>query len=470
MGSNKIAVFLGPSCPREEAKEHLGNADYYAPAARGSFYNIINDGYRIIVLIDGLFYGSLSVWHKEIIYALDSGIEVIGASSMGALRATELQGTNMTGVGTIFGWYRDGLIDGDDEVALVHGGIENHFLGLTIPLVNLRWNLLEATRNGLIGKQEEAIIIESAKRLCFTERTIEKILNPLQENFDIDPVKAWLNKNGEDLKKMDAIQALRMARDIQLKKSIPVIPTLREYEITHINIGIEYYKDERMASIKAKDGGSEISLVNYAKRINVNDAAYIDLLRARSYQRLIVGWARELRLDDIKSEYLIGMDSKWSQETIGFEHRRSTGLTLIDITREHQDSMLSYSLQQQFCSEGAIDIIRVLDEWLKDQTQESPIDWTQVIDLNGKLLYTLWRLGQKKSITENLNSTEKNEPNRNQTIEETQKQAEKVMEFTKWIDKMKTAYFGYTLDAAREILLVYQYLDCLKHIPIGEQE
>jgi hypothetical protein len=470
MSNNQIAVFLGPSCNMEEAKKYLKNADYYAPAARGSFYNIINDGYRIIVLIDGLFYGSLSLWHKEIIYALDSGIEVIGASSMGALRAAELQGTNIIGVGTIFNWYRDGVIDGDDEVALLHGGSESHFVGLTIPLVNLRWNLIKAVSKGLISKQEEAMIIGSAKQLCFTERTIEKIFNPLKENFDIYPVKAWLNDNWEDLKKMDAIQALKLAGERQLQEPISVIPIVREYEIVHINVGIEYYKSERMTSIKAKHGDSETPLVEYAKRISANDPAYRDLVRARSYQRLIVGWARELRLDDIKSEDLINMKSNWSPETIDFEHRRATGLTLIDIAREHQDAILSLSLQQQFCGEEVTDVVRALDEWLKDQRQESPIDWMQMIDLNGKLIYTLWRLGQKKNIMESLNGLEQNERNGNYSLEEPQKQVEKVIDFTKWIDKMGTAYFGYTLDATKEILLAYQYLNCLKHIPTGAQE
>ena len=51
---------------------------------------------------------------------MEEGIQVLGASSMGALRAAELHGFGMIGYGTIFEWYRDGLIDGDDEVALWH--------------------------------------------------------------------------------------------------------------------------------------------------------------------------------------------------------------------------------------------------------------------------------------------------------------------------------------------------------------
>ncbi len=467
---NKIAVFLGPTCSTGEAKKHLESADYLAPAVRGSFYNIINDGYKIIVLIDGLFYGSFSVWHKEILFALDSGIEVIGASSMGALRAAELQGTGMTGVGTIFGWYRDGIIDGDDEVALLHGETESHFSGLTIPLVNLRWNLSNAEKNGLISKQEEALIIDSASQLCFTERTLEKILNPLKRNFDIDSVKHWLSNSGEDLKKMDAIQALRLARNRQLKESTPVAPTLREYENMHMNVGIEYFKSERMKSMKVKDGDSKISLLEYAKKISANDPAYCDLLKARVYQRLIVGWARELRLDHIKSEDPSCVNLNWTLEAIDFEHRLDTGLTPIDIMREHRDALLSHSLQQQLCGDGAADILMGLDERLKNQTQESPIDWRQMTDLNGKLVYTLWRLGQKKNISESLGSIEKNECRENKTIKEPLKQVEKIIEFTKWIDKMGIVYFGYSLDAASEILLAYRYLNCLKQITATEQE
>src|SRR5262245_41157023 len=132
-----FAVFLGPSL----AKRHAANifaANYYPPARMGDIYQLLGTGVRIIVLIDGVFHRTASVWQREIVDALDNDIAVIGASSMGALRAAELYSFGMVGRGTIFEWYRDGVIVGDDEVALFHAGEEHNFQSFSEPLVNIR--------------------------------------------------------------------------------------------------------------------------------------------------------------------------------------------------------------------------------------------------------------------------------------------------------------------------------------------
>src|ERR1700730_582813 len=117
---SSTAVFLGPSLPGSEAKEILA-ADYYPPARRGDVYRIVASGIKTIVLIDGVFHSAPSIWPREILDAIAEGIQVLGASSMGALRAAELHEFGMLGYGTIFDWCRKGLIGGDDEVALWHG-------------------------------------------------------------------------------------------------------------------------------------------------------------------------------------------------------------------------------------------------------------------------------------------------------------------------------------------------------------
>ena len=99
---------------------------------------------RAIVLVDGVFHGRAPVWQRELLCAMESGIRVYGASSMGALRAAELHAHGMVGLGTIYAWYVTGEIDGDDEVALLHAGAEQRYRPLTEPLVNLRFNLREA--------------------------------------------------------------------------------------------------------------------------------------------------------------------------------------------------------------------------------------------------------------------------------------------------------------------------------------
>jgi hypothetical protein len=72
--------------------------------------------------VDGYFERVPAVWHKEVLWAISQGIRVYGSASMGALRAAELSAFGMIGIGKIFEWYRDGVIERDDEVAVAHMG------------------------------------------------------------------------------------------------------------------------------------------------------------------------------------------------------------------------------------------------------------------------------------------------------------------------------------------------------------
>ena len=89
-----------------------------APAKQGDILrDVVESCPAQIVLIDGVFHQSLSVWHKELVYALLHGVVCIGAASMGAIRAAELRRYGMIGVGRIFEMYRDGEED-DSLVAM----------------------------------------------------------------------------------------------------------------------------------------------------------------------------------------------------------------------------------------------------------------------------------------------------------------------------------------------------------------
>jgi hypothetical protein len=79
----------------------------------------VDDGARIIGLIDGVFFDESAVAHKEILYAIKKRVRVVGASSMGALRSAELDVLGMEGVGEIYQLYKDGVLVSDDEVALI---------------------------------------------------------------------------------------------------------------------------------------------------------------------------------------------------------------------------------------------------------------------------------------------------------------------------------------------------------------
>jgi hypothetical protein len=88
-----------------------------------------------IVLIDGYFDQALPVWHKEIPFALQSGREVWGAASQGVLRAAELDSFGMRGVGCVYEWFRDGVLEDDDELAVLHRDAASDYRPLSVPMV-----------------------------------------------------------------------------------------------------------------------------------------------------------------------------------------------------------------------------------------------------------------------------------------------------------------------------------------------
>lgn len=148
-----VAVFLGPSLDPAAARSILP-ANYYPPIRMGDVYRLLTCGVETIVIIDGVFHNTAPVWQREILAALLNGITVIGASSMGALRAVELEPWGMIGVGTVYDWYRSGRIDGDDEVALLHGEAEFGYRPLSEALVNIRYTLERAMHAGVVTSEE----------------------------------------------------------------------------------------------------------------------------------------------------------------------------------------------------------------------------------------------------------------------------------------------------------------------------
>jgi hypothetical protein len=170
MSVRDTIVFLGPTLPIKEARR-IFDADYRPPARRGDVYACLASPEKRLVLIDGLFHGAPSVWQRELLSALDEGLEVFGASSMGALRAVELAPYGMVGHGTIFGWYRDGVVDGDDEVALLHGDADSGYCHLSDPLVNLRATLASLEADGTLSAHEATSLAGEAKATFYPQRS-----------------------------------------------------------------------------------------------------------------------------------------------------------------------------------------------------------------------------------------------------------------------------------------------------------
>ena len=212
----KIVVFLGPSLPEAEAREILDvDVEYLPPAKRGDLFRAARDGAEVICLIDGVFFQDCSVAHKEVLYALDHGVKVIGASSMGALRASELDVYGMEGVGEIYEAYRRKELVSDDEVALMFDPYT--FEPLSEPLVNIRHNLKIATKEGVLDLEGSTALLQEAISLYFPDRTYDRIINACKDRVGeelLERFKTFIDSERSDLKKEDAIRAIRRAGDL----------------------------------------------------------------------------------------------------------------------------------------------------------------------------------------------------------------------------------------------------------------
>jgi hypothetical protein len=214
----KAVVFLGPSLPLDIARAVL-DAEYLPPVAQGDVYRIARQKPPAIGIIDGYFEEVPSVWHKEILWAMAQGVHVFGASSMGALRASELHQFGMTGVGEIFEAYRDGVLEADDEVALVHGPAEHGYLPFSEPMVNVRATLRKAALEGVIAPRSEEALRKIALRLHYKERRYPLVLEHAEAAAavpapELERLRRWLDGNHVDQKREDALALLKAMRSL----------------------------------------------------------------------------------------------------------------------------------------------------------------------------------------------------------------------------------------------------------------
>lgn len=204
-------VFLGPTLALEEARA-VADAIYLPPAAQGSVIAAVQRfSPAVILVIDGVFHNEPALRHKELLWAMAQGIVVLGAASMGALRAAELYPA-MQGVGLIYRWYRRFSCLPDDAVAVIHAPAELGSAPLTLAHIDLRLTARAAARQGKLGAAEANAIVDVSSRLNFRERTLERIIGAAHMTTTDRPLDWWISQLTASLveqKKRDALEALR---------------------------------------------------------------------------------------------------------------------------------------------------------------------------------------------------------------------------------------------------------------------
>ena len=167
-------VFIGPTLAADEARARLPDATILPPVAVGDLLRLVKKrGLRRIAIVDGYFERMAAVWHKEILLALERGIAVWGASSMGALRAAELAPYGMIGVGSIYRAYARGTLVADDEVAVAHLPGEFGYRATSDALVNLRDGIARAP---MLTAKTRVRLVELARARFYRERSWQTLI------------------------------------------------------------------------------------------------------------------------------------------------------------------------------------------------------------------------------------------------------------------------------------------------------
>lgn len=212
----RAVIFTGNSISHEEARKIL-RANYQPPVRRFQLEKFVQKGYNVIGIIDGIFFDRAAVGHREILSALNSGVKVVGGASMGALRASELDTHGMIGVGKIYEWYRDGVLESDDEVAVSTN--PDTFEPISVPLVNIRETLKAASFSGLLSEKEHNDLLKLAIDTYYPDRSyfglvkegMKKGLIPEEKK---KPVLDFFTGNKIDVKREDAVLVLETVKKL----------------------------------------------------------------------------------------------------------------------------------------------------------------------------------------------------------------------------------------------------------------
>ncbi len=159
-----------------------------------------------LILADGFFYSELSVSHAELRRALRAGWDVIGVSSIGAIRACEMLGLGMKGFGDVFHRFATEPDFSDDEVALLHTPRPPYYPG-SEPMVHVREYLNALVREGAIDRSRSEDVVGRFKNRWFGDRTVEA-LSALIGGERCDPVIVERELTTHRVKTRDLVKLL----------------------------------------------------------------------------------------------------------------------------------------------------------------------------------------------------------------------------------------------------------------------
>jgi ribosomal protein S12 methylthiotransferase accessory factor len=225
-------VFVGPSLSRVQLRGDIVHSLTLEPPAKSGFvYRAASRGARVIGLVDGYFRNVAAVSHKEILWAISHGCVVVGAASIGALRAAELQRYGMIGVGSIFRGFAAGRLWRDDEVAVEHAPGKLSFLPTSEALVNIRYTVADGVESGALSPALALRLLRIGEEIFYPERTYEALVQRYNATWQHDQLNSaalhWLLANRINQKGKDAQELLELVSSLDPNRAPKVSRQIR---------------------------------------------------------------------------------------------------------------------------------------------------------------------------------------------------------------------------------------------------
>jgi hypothetical protein len=344
-------VFLGPTLDRLAAQALLPDAVFLPPAQMGDVVSALRRFHpHAIGLVDGLFQDTMSVFHKELLYAVDQGCWVLGSSSMGALRAAECDRYGVIGVGSVYEGFRSGDLEDDDEVALIHSDEESGFHSLSDAMVTIRATLVAAAQHGLVSTDEASALAAVQKARWFPERRVTDIERDASalgiEGQRVAALREWLRSHRFDPKRDDAILLLEQIR------SLPSHPVPLED-----HPGVEM--SPAFAAMLARDSevrttsGNVVTFDEMRRFAALHDPRYLDVLdstrRKVAVEALSLWLGGELNDEELAAARhavarQLGIDDDWLEEAARALDLDERGLIELVEREAHQSRVTSSGL------------------------------------------------------------------------------------------------------------------------------
>jgi hypothetical protein len=217
---DKPIIFLGPSLSHEKARK-IFDADYRPPARKGDFLRLAADFDVVemaIGFVDGVFLQDYPPTPIEVYHlARKNGVLLVGAASLGALRAVELEKFGMVGIGKIFQLYKTGKVNADDEVAVTFAS-EGDYQLQSEAMIDIRYNLYLAHKKGVINEKAKSMLVRLAKEIYFPHRKYTYILEEARNRYpmlesEINSFGSYIRSNRKSLKEMDAIRLVKYLKE-----------------------------------------------------------------------------------------------------------------------------------------------------------------------------------------------------------------------------------------------------------------